>query len=68
MILNNDVLGTALVLAKMEHEKITDGLKQLCSPQVEPLNKVCYQGGMEGGMEGGNREEIHSYPSIHPST
>ena len=24
----------------MPHEKITEGLKQLCTPQVTPLNKV----------------------------
>ena len=33
-------VGTALVLAKMPHDKISEGLKELCTPQVTPLNKV----------------------------
>ena len=32
--------GAALILAKMPSDKITDGLKQLCDIQVQPLNKV----------------------------
>ena len=34
------LVGTALVLAKMPHDKISEGLKELCTPQVTPLNKV----------------------------
>ena len=33
-------VGTAMVLAKMPHDKISEGLKELCTPQVTPLNKV----------------------------
>lgn len=32
--------GAAMVLAKMPHDKVTEGLKQLCSPQIEHLSKV----------------------------
>ena len=32
--------GTALILAKMSHDKVTEGLKQLCAYQTEPLVKV----------------------------
>ncbi len=34
------LVGTAMVLAKLPHDKIPDGLKELCSPQVTPLTKV----------------------------
>ena len=33
-------VGTAMVLAKMPHDKISEGLKELCTPQVTPFNRV----------------------------
>ena len=33
-------IGTALILAKMPQEKITEGLRALCLLQINPLNQV----------------------------
>ena len=34
--------GASLILAKMPHDKITNGMQQLCNVQITPLNKVQY--------------------------
>lgn len=36
--------GTALILAQMPSERITAGLKELCSTQVNPLSKLLREG------------------------
>ena len=35
--------GTALILGKMPYEKTSEGMRELCKIQVNPLNKVAYR-------------------------
>ncbi|CAH1799403.1 unnamed protein product [Owenia fusiformis] len=38
------LMGTSVILAKMPHEKITEGFRQLCAVQITPLSKLIESG------------------------